>query len=102
MKELVSLCDSLFTNFSNNIFNFQGYIRNYKAHEQVLMELSKKYYRTHKTMINSIESYKETFTDVKIIYNIQEKMKRYTICENHYKTLQEELEIIEQKVAQLS
>jgi archaellum component FlaC len=53
-------------------------------------------------MLASIDSYKETFTDVKIIYNIQEKMKRYTICENNYKALQEELDNIEQKVAQLS
>lgn len=58
LKEIISLCDSLFSNFSQNIFNFQGYIRNYKAHEQVLMELSKKYYRTHKNMIANIESYK--------------------------------------------
>lgn len=29
-------------------------------------------------------------------------MKRYTICENNYKTLQEELETIDQKVTQLS
>lgn len=88
MKELTALCDSLFTNYSNTIFSFQGYLRNYKAHEQVLMELSKKYFRTHKTMMTSIDVYKETFTDVKIIYNIDEKKKRYAICEGQYKNLQ--------------
>ena len=70
MRELISLSDSLFTNYSNRILTFQGYTRSYKAHEQVLIELSKKYFRSHKTMIMRIESYKSTFTDAKIIYNM--------------------------------
>lgn len=65
-----ALCDSLFTNFSNRILTFQNYIRSYKAHENVLVELSKKYFRTHKNMVGSIDYYKETFTDVRVIYNM--------------------------------
>jgi hypothetical protein len=50
----------------------------------------------------SIDYYKETFTDVKIIYNIDEKIKRYKVCENNHKTLMEELECIDKKVEELS
>lgn len=64
--------------------------------------MSKKYFRTHKNMVNSIEYYKESFTDVRVIYNIDEKVKRYNACETTYKTLQEELDTIEKKVTQLS
>lgn len=53
-------------------------------------------------MVNSIEYYKESFTDVRVIYNIDEKVKRYNACETTYKTLQEELDTIEKKVTQLS
>jgi len=67
-----------------------------------LIELSKKYFRTLKGMIASIEYYKETFTDVRVIYNMDEKIKRYTACENTFKNLQEELDTIEKKVTQLS
>lgn len=102
LKELIALCDSLFGNFSHTIFNFQGLIRSYKAHEQVLVELSKKYLRTHKNMLTSVDLYKETFTDVKIIYNMDEKNKRYAICEANHKNLLEELDTIEQKTSQLS
>ena len=102
IKELIALCDSLFTNFSTTILNFQGLIRSYKAHEQVLVELSKKYFRTHKNMLTSIDLYKETFTDVKIIYNMDEKTKRYAICEANNKSLMDELDTIEKKTDQLS
>lgn len=30
--------------------------------------------------MTSIDVYKETFTDVKIIYNMDEKKKRYGVC----------------------
>jgi hypothetical protein len=53
-------------------------------------------------MMGSIDLYKATFTDVKIIYNMDEKKKRYGICEGNHKALQEELDNIDQKVVQLS
>lgn len=53
-KELTSLCSNLFSSFSNLILTFQNHIRNYKAHETILFELSKKYLRTHKNMITNL------------------------------------------------
>ena len=64
-------------------------MRSYSANEQILLELSKKYYRTHKNMLNQIEAYKDSFTDVKLIYNTQQKTKRYATCEATYQTLTE-------------
>ena len=46
-------------------------------------------------MISNIESYKNSFTDVKLIYNMDEKNKRFNACEGTYKNLMEELEAIE-------
>ena len=69
-KELTSLCNNIFSNYSNLILDFQTIIRSYKAHEQILMELSKKYFRSHKTMIANMDYYKNSFTDVKLIYNM--------------------------------
>lgn len=43
-----------------------------------------------------------SFTDVKLIYNADEKNKRFAVCENNYKTLVEELTAIEEKVAQVT
>ena len=40
-------------------------------------------------MGSNIDNYKETFTDVKIIYNMDEKIKRYNVCETTYKNLQD-------------
>lgn len=76
--------------------------RNYKSHEQILFELSKKYFRTHKNMLENIDYYKISFTDVKLIYNVDEKNKRFAVCENNYKTLMEELAAVEEKMAQVS
>lgn len=45
-------------------------------------------------MISNIESYKNSFTDVKLIYNMDEKNKRFNACEGTYKNLMEELEAI--------
>lgn len=42
-------------------------------------------------MISNIEFYKESFTDVKLIYNMDEKNKRFTVCDSNYKNLMEEL-----------
>jgi hypothetical protein len=45
-------------------------------------------------MIANIEAYKSSFTDVKLIYNMDEKIKRFNACEGTYKNLLEELETI--------
>jgi hypothetical protein len=45
-------------------------------------------------MISLIESYKNSFTDVKLIYNMDEKNKRFNACEANYCTLSEELKVI--------
>jgi hypothetical protein len=42
-----------------------------------------------------MDYYKNSFTDVKLIYNMDEKNKRYLACEQNYKSLLEELETIE-------
>ena len=71
------------------MLTFQGLIRSYKSHEQILFELSKKYFRSHKNMLTNIESYKSSFTDVKLIYNMDEKNKRFNACEGTFKNLTE-------------
>lgn len=35
-------------------------------------------------MISAIQQYKNSFTDVNLIYNMDEKIKRFTVCENLY------------------
>ncbi len=42
-------------------------------------------------MVGNIESYKSSFTDVKLIYNMDEKIKRFNACEATFKNLTEEL-----------
>lgn len=41
-------------------------------------------------MLTSIENYKKTFTDVKMIYNKEEKNKRYCLCEATYEEMMAE------------
>lgn len=38
-------------------------------------------------MLTSIESYKASLTDVTLIYNVEEQIKRYQACETNYKTV---------------
>lgn len=38
-------------------------------------------------MLASIDYYKTSFTDVKLIYNVEEKNKRYLNCETLYKAV---------------
>lgn len=45
-------------------------------------------------MISQMESYKSSFTDVKLIYNMDEKNKRFNACEATFRSLSEELEVI--------
>jgi hypothetical protein len=39
-------------------------------------------------MLAAIEAYKNSFSDVTLIYNMDEKVRRYQICENNYKAVQ--------------
>ena len=49
-------------------------------------------------MIGLIEAYKDSFTDVKLIYNAQQKSKRYAACETAYEALSEELAVLQTKM----
>ena len=40
-------------------------------------------------MLNAIEAYKSSFSDVALIYNNDEKVKRYNYCESLYKAISE-------------
>ena len=51
-----------------------------------------------KTMLQSVELYKASFTDVKLVYNADERIKRYIACENTYKAILEEVRNIEEKL----
>lgn len=53
-------------------------------------------------MLVSIDAYKDSFTDVALIYNMDEKIRRYNTCESNYKMVTEEYEIINEKVSKLS
>jgi len=52
--------------------------------ETQLVENAKKYTKTHKMLIQSLESYKVAFQDVKLIYNLEEKVKRYKVCSSQF------------------
>lgn len=53
-------------------------------------------------MISSMESYKNSFTDVTLIYNMDEKNKRYQTCENNYNAIVAEYKTICEKVELLN
>jgi len=63
-------CKKLIADYCNQAGKFQASVRLYRNHEQNLFELSKKYFKGHKNMIANIELYKNAFTDVKLIYNM--------------------------------
>jgi len=86
-RELTKICNAILEDFSKFMQGFQTNVRKYLESEQILQELSKKYYRSHKNMISSMDSYKNSFTDVTLIYNMDEKTKRYQTCENNYKCI---------------
>jgi len=48
--------------------------------EQIVFEMSKKYLRSFKSMSAYLDSYKSSFTDARLIYNTEEKVKRYQLC----------------------
>ena len=53
-------------------------------------------------MTASLDSYKSSFTDARLIYNIEEKVKRYQLCESSYKAVVEELKGIQEKCDKLT
>ena len=53
-------------------------------------------------MLASIEAYKSSFSDVNLIYNRDEKIKRYNLCEKTFKSIEEEYESITQRVEGLT
>lgn len=68
-------------------------------HEQTLFDQSKRYFKNQKILLQNLENYKASFTDVKLIYNNDEKIKRYIACENIYRTMMEDLKAIDDKIA---
>ena len=80
-------CNLILEDFSKYLNEFQGNLRKYQEHESIAQELCKKYYRSHKNMLSAIEAYKNSLTDVTLIYNMDEKVKRYQACEVNYKTV---------------
>lgn len=89
---------NLFNEYSNLILSFQSVIRAYIKNEQNLAEHSKKYFKIQKTMLQNVEQYKASFTDVKLVYNPDERIKRYITCENTYKGMVDEVKNIEEKL----
>ena len=53
-------------------------------------------------MILNIELYKESFTDVRLIYNRDEKLRRYVLCEANYSELMVEYRDISELVVSLT
>lgn len=53
-------------------------------------------------MMTKIESYKNSFLDVKLIYNTEEKLKLYNDCLQNYKRLLELSRLIQIKVDDLN
>ena len=53
-------------------------------------------------MLGSIEAYKSSFSDVNLIYNMNEKLRRYAACEKNYRGIEEEYKIILQKTEVLT
>ena len=67
-----------------------------------MIENCKKYFGTFKDMMNNIEAYKNSFIDVKVIYNTEEKLKIYGECLQNYKRLVELSKLIQIKVGDLN
>jgi hypothetical protein len=53
-------------------------------------------------MVTYLESYKSSFTDARLIYNNEEKVKRYNLCENVYKVILEDFKLITEKCQKLT
>lgn len=72
--------------------------KDYVKYEQNLIEDCGKYFKIYKNMLSLIEIYKNSFMDVKIIYNTEEKLKRYNECVKTYRLLGDNLREIGEKV----
>lgn len=66
------------------------------------MSTCKKYFTSYKEMLDKIEAYKNTFMDVKLIYNNEEKLKLYSDCAQHFKKMTEVAHLIQIKVDNLN
>ena len=53
-------------------------------------------------MMGKIEAYKNSFMDVKLVYNNEEKLKLYNDCLQNYKKLEEVSSLIQIKVDDLN
>ena len=60
--------------------DFEIKIKAYESKEESIVDSHKKFTKLSKTLIGNIEAYKETFTDVRLIYNRNEKLRRYENC----------------------
>jgi hypothetical protein len=76
------------------MIEFEHKLKAYQAREHALVESHKRFTKLQKSMIAGIELYKEAFTDVKLIYNRGEKLRRYVSCENNYVEITEEIKNI--------
>jgi hypothetical protein len=69
--------------------------KKYKIREDSLIESHKKYVKLQKTFSDSMISYKSSLSDVKLIYNKDETLKRYQVCEMNFKNILTEEKVIE-------
>lgn len=70
---MTKMFSSVFSEYNNSVQNFQQQVKNYQFNEQIAIELSKKYFKSLKNIIGSMDAYKNSFSDVKLIYNYREK-----------------------------
>ena len=64
--------------------------------------MAKKYFRSLKTVTSSIEAYKASFSDVKLIYNNEERIRRYNICKNDYEAICNDHAHIQEKIEKMN
>lgn len=63
--------------YNGLVDDLQAKSREYFESEQNVIENCKKYFGAYKEMMANIEAYKNSFMDVKLIYNTEEKLKLY-------------------------
>ena len=60
----------------------------YGRNEEETVEEGLAYFKLYRGMMEAIDAYKNSFMDVKIIYNTDEKVKRYCECQKTYYLLE--------------
>ena len=70
----------------------------YMKAEGELVDECGRYFKLYRGMMAAIDSYKNSFMDVRIIYNTDEKVKRYNECQRTYLQLQHDKTVIEDRV----